>query len=321
MDDFNTQAHRLLQAGQKQQARELLEATLRAMPPGWKPIQDGQGPSLRAAFWNQEEFFAYFHGSPKPTRSTSWVPGSYFRAWLQLAEMACDDHNFALALEYISYGVDLESDHPDLWNFRGYVLGKMKHFEESLAAYEHAATCRSWAPASQVARALRGQGLRLVDLNRLDEAETALRRSLYLAPGNPIAMGELDYIAKARDQMKRNMPWFARAVLYPPADERTRAQIALAEDMPSRAGPEVVGRHYFAIVTAFMDRGWEGFEEEFDRYLPRDDPRYWQVKQDLLCEPVFNAKVHREMTSIITGEVPVEEMMVRLKARFSVNSK
>lgn len=320
MDDFNVQAAKLIEAGQTQQARDLLHASLRSMPPNWKPIQESEGEMLRAAFWDQEEFLAYCRQQPAPARSVAWVPGSYSQAWLQLAEMACDDDP-PLALEYISYGLDLEPDHPDLWNFRGYVLGKVKRFEDSLAAYERAASCRSWASASQVARALRGQGIRLVDLNRPEEAEAALRHSLTLAPGNPVALGELEYLAKSREQMKQSMPWFVQAILYPPADERTRAQIALAEDMPSRAGPEVVGTHYGAIAAAFMKRGWEGFEEEFDRYLPRDDPRYWQVKQDLLCEPIFNAKVHCEMSAVITGEVPVDEMIQRLKARFGTGSK
>jgi hypothetical protein len=41
---------------------------------------------------------------------------------------------------------------------------------------------REWAPTSYVARALRGQGIQLIDLRRLDEAEAVLKQSLEFEP-------------------------------------------------------------------------------------------------------------------------------------------
>jgi hypothetical protein len=57
--------------------------------------------------------------------------------------------------------------------------------------YARATTARDWAPPSQVARALRGQGVQFVDLERLDEAEAVLRESLELDPDSETARNEL----------------------------------------------------------------------------------------------------------------------------------
>lgn len=46
--------------------------------------------------------------------------------------------------------------------------------------------------------ALRGMGFMLIELNRLDEAEQALRDSLKLDPGNDVALNELAYIRELR---------------------------------------------------------------------------------------------------------------------------
>ena len=44
---------------------------------------------------------------------------------------------------------------------------------------------------------LRGRGLALTELKRLDEAEAAYRDALALEPGNALATSELQYIAGA----------------------------------------------------------------------------------------------------------------------------
>ena len=179
------------------------------------------------------------------------------------------------------------------------VLGKLKRHEEALQCYIRAATVREWAPATQIARALRGQGVQLVDLERLDEAEAALQESLGLEPDSEIARNELDYIAQLqgqRDEQKKKIPWFLHSFVNPPADPLTIQLIALVEDLPEIPGPKTVGpENYSKILDAFFDCGWAGFEEEFDRIVPRDRPDYEQVKRDLLCEDVFRMKVHRNM--------------------------
>ena len=53
---------------------------------------------------------------------------------------------------------------------------------------------------SQLARALRGEGASLIDLNRLGDAEAAFLRSLELETSNQVAQQELDYIRQLRNK-------------------------------------------------------------------------------------------------------------------------
>ena len=87
-------------------------------------------------------------------------------------------------------------------------VGPVERHQEAFDCYVRAASVRDWAPPSQTARALRGQGVQLVDLDRLDEAEDALRRSLELEPESETAHNELGVhrgrAAKTRGGKERN---------------------------------------------------------------------------------------------------------------------
>jgi hypothetical protein len=165
---------------------------------------------------------------------------------------------------------------------------------------------------------MRGQGVQLVDLERLDEAESALRRSLEFEQDNQLALEELEYVQQLRDDQakrKKQLPWFMRALLEPPTDPLTVQLMALVEGLPSIPGPKTVGPdNYSKIFDAFMQRGWPGFEEEFDRIVPRDRPDYKQVKRDILCEPIFSAEAHRNtsrafMASAGASDETLEDVM------------
>jgi tetratricopeptide (TPR) repeat protein len=157
-------------------------------------------------------------------------------------------------------GLQLESDHPEFWNEKAYLLGRLKRHQESLDCYRRAASVRDWAPAQQVARALRGQGVQLVNLNLLDEAEAALRRSLELEPDSEVARNELGYIEGVRSKgeaEKEELSWFLQSFINPPTDPLTVQLLALVEELPSIPGPKTVGsENYLRIVDAFMTRGW-----------------------------------------------------------------
>ncbi|MBK5294109.1 MAG: hypothetical protein JJE04_20830 [Acidobacteriia bacterium] len=57
-----------------------------------------------------------------------------------------------------------------------------------------------------------------------------------------------------------------------------------------------------------MKRSWAGFEEEFDRIVPRDRPGYPDVKRDLLREPIFDMKAHRNLAEAVLGRKTVDEI-------------
>jgi tetratricopeptide (TPR) repeat protein len=311
-DNFNKQADEFIVAGRYAEAQALLEAALRAMPSGWTPRRN-EGEFLTIAFWDQKEFLAYSHHEAKRlTKSIMWLNESYSRAWYQMALVHSKQDHFEEALFAIDCGLELENDHPELWSEKGYLLGRLKRHQESLDCYTHAASLRDWAPGRQVARALRGQGVQLVDLNRLGEAEAALQRSLELEPDSETARNELGYIADLRSQReakKKEMPWFLHSFVKPPTDPLTVRLLALVEDLPSIPGPKTVGSaNYSRIVEGFMKRGWEGFEEEFDRIVTRDRPDYADVKRDLLCEPLFSIKAHKNLAELVLGRKTFDEI-------------
>ena len=262
---FNQRAGKLIAQGRLDEAKALLDKTIHEMPAGWKPVRD-DGQWLDVFFWDQEEFLAHCDHQREPlTKSIAWVEGSYSKAWYLLAVIASKQMRFEDALFSIDCGLELERDHPELWNERGYVLGQLKQHEESLECYLHAASVREWAPKSQVARALRGQGVQLIDLDRLDEAENALRRSLKLEPESEVALKELEYIGdlrRQREARKDEIPWFLHLFVNPPTDPLTIRLLVLVEDLPSIPGPKTVGsENHSKILKAFMKRGWAGFKK------------------------------------------------------------
>lgn len=73
-----------------------------------------------------------------------------------------------------------------------------------LQSYRTALEFVSFSPENQRdnhhARALRGEGFALIELNQLDEAEKSFQASLKVEPDNKLALSELDYIKKLRQQ-------------------------------------------------------------------------------------------------------------------------
>lgn len=122
------------------------------------------GKSLEIAFWDKGEFLAFVEIRKQPDDETVvWVPNSYSKAWYQLALVAAEEKNFDRALFHLDYALELEADHPALWNERGHVLQQLHRFEDALTSYVRAETVRSWASPLVLARALRGQGSSLID--------------------------------------------------------------------------------------------------------------------------------------------------------------
>ena len=122
-------------------------------------------------------------------------------------------------------------------------------------------------------------------------------------------MGASKIIGPKRDADEVELPWFLHTAANPPTDPLTIGLLALVEDLPSIPGPKTVGaENYSRIFGAFKKRGWTGFEEEFDRIVPRDRADYADVKRDLLCEPLFNIKAHRNMADAVFGRKTVDEI-------------
>jgi tetratricopeptide (TPR) repeat protein len=294
------------------EARTLLQDALASMPSDWRPIREEE-QAIKGTFWDVDEFFAYTGSHPAVTKSVFWVFPSYSRWWWQLSDVHILEGLFQNAVLCIESGLAIEPDHPLLWISKGFALNRLGRFEDALGAYKTAEVIRSWSPPSVIARALRGQGSSLIDLNRLGDAQAALERSLELDPDSDVARKELEYIAEAiRDQAKRarTLPWFLHCVRYPPTDPITVQLVALVSGMEPIPGPQTIGSaNYSKVLAAFIERGWAGFEEAFDEVVPRARPDYGEVKRDLLREPAFNPKVHERMSRVFLGQSTVDEML------------
>jgi tetratricopeptide (TPR) repeat protein len=294
------------------EARPLLQDALTTLPPDWKPIQEDER-GVNGTFWDMNEFLVYTSSHPAVTKSVFWVRPSYSRWWWQLSETYIAEDLFQNAILCIESGLALEPDHPLLWISKGFALNRMGRHEDALEAYRTAETIRSWAPPTVTARALRGQGSSLIDLNRLGDAQAAFERSLEPDPGSEVARKELEYIAQAiqeQEQRASTLPWFLHCVRYPPADPLTAQLVALVAGMDPIPGPQTIGSaNYSKVLEAFMERGWAGFEEAFDGIVPRTRPDYADVKRDLLCEPVFSQKVHERMSRVFLGQSTIDEML------------
>jgi tetratricopeptide (TPR) repeat protein len=198
--DFNQLADQLIATRRWSEAQSLLDKTIREMPYGWNPIRE-EADSLKIAFWDQEEFFAYVQfRKGQANKSILWTTGSYSKAWYQLAVIAIEQPHFDLGLKCVASGLEIEPGHPHLWCEKGFILNRLHRHQEALDCYRRAGTVRDWASMSQLARALRGEGASLIDLNRLGDAEAAFLRSLELETSNQVAQHELDYIRQLRNK-------------------------------------------------------------------------------------------------------------------------
>lgn len=293
-------------------ARALIQKAIASMPANWRPILENNR-RVNATFWDRDEFQAYVkHCRSQSEKSILWSSPSFSKMYSLLAEVNISEGRFGDALLANEKGLAIEPDHPLLWIQRGYIFNRTGRHADAIAAYQTAVTIREWAPAAVRARALRGQGSALIDLDRLAEAKEAYVQSLQFAESE-LARKELDGIEQAlshRTETENPLLSPLNAHRSPPTDPLTIQLLALVDGLDSIPGPRTVGpENYARISEAFFKRGWAGFEEAFDAAVPRTRPDYADVKRDLLRESIFNPKVHSRMARMLLGDTSVEAMM------------
>ncbi len=129
--------------------------------------------------------------------ASTWAYGYYGKAFA-LIEL----NRFDEAAEALDRALELSPANSQFLTERGYLYRASREWDKMLASNQAALEHLEFSPDAQRdterARALRGAGYALIELDRLDEAERHFRDSLKIEPGNPIALGELDYIRKLR---------------------------------------------------------------------------------------------------------------------------
>jgi tetratricopeptide (TPR) repeat protein len=132
---------------------------------------------------------------------------TYPMAALLLGSNAVERRQPEEALRWLDRGLAWQPDNLYLVTEKGAALALQHRFADALALYEAtlALNAINFDDASQ-ARLLRSKGFALIELGRLNEAETAYEASLKLEPGHGGAQRELRYIAEQRDGAARQKP-------------------------------------------------------------------------------------------------------------------
>jgi tetratricopeptide (TPR) repeat protein len=105
---------------------------------------------------------------------------------------------FEQALAYLEQGQILEPTNPKFIFEKATALMHCGRKEEALAHYAQVKELGPYVSGIDLAISLRGQGFSLIELERLDDAESAFRRALEIDPTSQIALNELRYIAHLR---------------------------------------------------------------------------------------------------------------------------
>lgn len=199
--DMLREAELMIEEGERSDAEKLLKRFVKDMPSDWKPVTE-TFCSIDIAYWDVNEFSCHSYRPPGDKTMVVWITPSYSKAFYLLAFLKVERKEYTEALDFIEQGLLLEPDHPLLWCEKALILNYLEQHEEAYRLFMKAASIRPWIPAEHKARALRGAGVALIDLNRLDEAEEVLRESLVYEPDSFAAKNELGYVDHLRKGRK-----------------------------------------------------------------------------------------------------------------------
>jgi len=161
-------------------------------------------------FWSAAEFTEYvaIRGEDNAQQTVFWILSAYPRACFYLAYVLVDKHDLEEALQWLNRGMTMEPQNPNFLLEMGVVYAHMKKPQRSFNCYQEAFGLPN-LPNLKRAAVLRGMGIQLMDLNRLDEAEGHLMESLELEPDNPTAKQELLYLSNLRTSKgsKKKKSW------------------------------------------------------------------------------------------------------------------
>lgn len=130
----------------------------------------------------------------------SWAYAYYGKAYA-LIEL----NRFEEAGQSLDHALKLSPNNPQFLTERGFVYRASREWDKMLESHRAALANIEVATPDNLqkterARALRGEGYALIELGQLDEAERSFKKSLKIEPRNKIALDELDYIKRLRQQ-------------------------------------------------------------------------------------------------------------------------
>ena len=123
---------------------------------------------------------------------------TYPYAAVMLGSYLNETRAYADAITWLDRGLALQPHDQYLITEKVAALSQLHRPQEAVDLLKELLADESQALMIDEARVQRILGETLIDLNRLDEAEAALRESIRIQPQNPVAQHELEYIASLR---------------------------------------------------------------------------------------------------------------------------
>jgi tetratricopeptide (TPR) repeat protein len=200
-------AQTLMKQGKFDEARSSLKAMIGQMPAGWKAVTEKDNEAL-IAYWDRDRFLTCSTRDREQSgkKRVKWAQPSYSMAYYMLAYISVESRNMGEAMQYIDQGLALDPGHPMLLNEKAMILQQTARHEEAVRCFDEVLGSKGCVLDYDKARALRGRGVSLIDLKRLDEAEQSFRESLKIAPDNQLALRELQYISRIRSGAPAKAP-------------------------------------------------------------------------------------------------------------------
>jgi tetratricopeptide (TPR) repeat protein len=173
----------LIPQGRLQQADALLEEVCRRTPTDWQE-------RCELDVGRQE--------NAKEQRKVTWRANAYPRAWHYRGFLAVKQQRPADAMAFLDRALQLQPRHPVPRLEKARACAMMGDHAAAITLYDEVLALWDEIHGRIRAVALRGRGVQLIDLKRLDEAERVLRDSLKLEPNSEVALNELEYIRELR---------------------------------------------------------------------------------------------------------------------------
>lgn len=201
---FLLKVEEMIRRGKFREAERVLETFAKELPetpPTLKPSER----YLEGCFWDSDEFFKFVQDNRATLQqSLVWNEMPPAKAFYWLAYIAYEWGDLKQALRYIDEGLALDPARPQMLCEKAEILKGLRQFDASLECYREVAASAGWVPDKERARAYRGLGYVLIEMRKLDEAESSLRESLKIEPDNETALHELRYIEDLRAFIGKN---------------------------------------------------------------------------------------------------------------------
>jgi tetratricopeptide (TPR) repeat protein len=189
-----------LSAGKLKQGEQLLKEVIANTPENYENEEaDGEGIAIK--FWSMNDFMHYvsWMQDQETERAVKWIGNAYPRAYYYLGFLCVKQKQFTQAVEYLDKGRSLDPENPKFLFEKAQALIHLGNKDAALALYDQVVEVGPYVSQSDLAVARRGCGFVLIEMGKLDNAETAFQASLELDPESEIAHSELNYIAHLRE--------------------------------------------------------------------------------------------------------------------------